>query len=598
MKDDHIDIDRMVMESHYLDSLEREQEANIAMDNMITLEEHNKQMQELRDIIQNLNGIISTMRMTMDSLQASNDKNTEQMAKMQVLIESLTQELHKYQDRNNRHNKERYGSTSQKRRDEKCSKKSRQEESDDYDNSHSENDTNDSSTEDSTSSSDTIMNAEKMHSEHLSGIRGPRGNYNTMDAAVVETLETSLEHFPKDAKFRGYKTVDEYSKVSYIKCTRYIVAICEDKYGNRHDYYESKNAEDSRIPNRDVIPGTSFLPSLGADLVLDRYDVMIPNHREAKRMKVDRFSCCHNTRLNAMKAMAALLEPIYRKMKEKVLTKGSILNIDETWTKVRIKFKGDTTKLGSYFKKYIWAVINKSQKVAFFLYDNDENDSRGKRPIQDFLEGFEGAIQSDGYNVYKLLVEENEKLQHILCWAHVRAKFYYAEQISKQQEASQFLDDIGYLYTVETEILVSHLTPEQTKKRRKKSDVTETLMRLRKRARNMLADKHAHYSDLMIRALNYMLNGWDDLIRYREDGRYTIDNMEAERSIRPFVVSRKGSMFFSSEAGVKVAMIFHTIIETAKMWGQEVKGYLSYVMSKLIHNENDYEKLLPSEISL
>lgn len=60
------------------------------MDNMITLEEHNKQMQELRDTIQNLNVIISTMRMTMDSLRASNDKNTEQMAKMQVLIESLT----------------------------------------------------------------------------------------------------------------------------------------------------------------------------------------------------------------------------------------------------------------------------------------------------------------------------------------------------------------------------------------------------------------------------------------------------------------------------------------------------------------------------
>src|SRR5574344_667375 len=438
----------MVMESHYLDSLEREQEANIPMGNMITLEEHNKQIQELRDTIKNLNGIISTMRMTMDSLRASNDKNTEQMSKMQLVIESLTQELRKYQDRNNRHNKERYGSTSQKRRDEKSSKKSRQEESDDYDNSHSENDTNDSSSENSASSSDTIVNTEKIHSEHLPGVRGPRGIYNTMDAAVVETLETSLEHFPKDAKFRGYKTVDEYSKVSYIKCIRYIIAICEDKYGNRHDYYESQNAEDSRIPNRDVIPGTSFLPSLGADLVLDRYDVMIPNHREAKRMKVDRFSCCHNTRLNAMKAMAALLEPIYTKMKE-----------------------------------------------------------------------------------------------------------------------------------------MFH-------------DVTETLMRLRKRARNMLADKHAHYSDLMIRALNYMLNGWDDLIRYREDGRYTIDNMEAERSIRPFVVSRKGSMFFSSEAGVKVAMIFHTIIETAKMWGQEVKGYLSYVMSKLIHNENDYEKLLPSEISL
>src|SRR5574344_2694716 len=75
VKDEHIDIDRMVMESHYLDSLEREQEANIPMGNMITLEEHNKQIQELRDTIKNLNGIISTMRMTMDSLRASNDKS-------------------------------------------------------------------------------------------------------------------------------------------------------------------------------------------------------------------------------------------------------------------------------------------------------------------------------------------------------------------------------------------------------------------------------------------------------------------------------------------------------------------------------------------
>ena len=49
-----------------------------------------------------------------------------------------------------------------------------------------------------------------------------------------------------------------------------------------------------------------------------------------------------------------------------------------------------------------------------------------------------------------------------------------------------------------------------------------------------------------------MCNGWADLCNYRNDGHYTIDNMVAERAIRPFTVKRKGSMFFSSEKGVKM----------------------------------------------
>lgn len=54
-------------------------------------------------------------------------------------------------------------------------------------------------------------------------------------------------------------------------------------------------------------------------------------------------------------------------------------------TKVRIKFKGDKTKLGRYFKKYVWVLVNKAKQITCFFYDNDENDSRGKRPIQTFL---------------------------------------------------------------------------------------------------------------------------------------------------------------------------------------------------------------------
>ena len=73
-----------------------------------------------------------------------------------------------------------------------------------------------------------------------------------------------------------------------------------------------------------------------------------------------------------------------------------------------------------------------------------------------------------------------------------------------------------------------------------------------------------------------MCNGWADLCNYRNDGHYTIDNMVAERAIRPFTVKRKGSMFFSSEKGVKNA----------------------YVLSELNRGNKDYASLTPSKVVL
>ncbi|MBR4921970.1 MAG: transposase, partial [Prevotella sp.] len=37
----------------------------------------------------------------------------------------------------------------------------------------------------------------------------------------------------------------------------------------------------------------------------------------------------------------------------------------------------------------------------------------------------------------------------------------------------------------------------------------------------------------LTKALNYLENSWEQVMAWRNDGRYTIDNSEAERNIRP-----------------------------------------------------------------
>lgn len=243
-------------------------------------------------------------------------------------------------------------------------------------------------------------------------------------------------------------------------------------------------------------------------------------------------------------------------------------------------------------------LVNKIEKVVYFLYDNDGDDSRGTRPISDFLGSFIGGIQTDAYAVYRFFADVNEANERSLCWAHVRAKSKYASDISKDKDASWFVEQIGRLYAVEVENRIVGRTVDEIKERRNRTDVTEILGGLLSRANRMLKDTKIHFGDMMDTALNYMINGWKDLLNYRHDGRYDIDNTEAERKIRPLTIGRKNTLFFGSGEGVEVATTYYTLIETCKLNGLVPLDYLTHVFRQLMMGNKDYKSLLPGELAL
>ena len=588
VKRKHADIDRMVMESHYLESLERESSPSMCD---MERQDYINQINDLKATIKRLLDMIDTLKQTLDSVTASNKRNEELVVKLTAQIDQLQKMVKNLEDRNNRHNKHTFGKSSLKKNKRVEEEKSREEDKEDYDGKHD----NEARISENT---DNQIDQAKVKSEHLDGERAKRENYTKMNAAKVTSLLCDTTNIPDGMRLIGFKEVNEYDKISYIECVSYQVAILEDEFGVRHEYFVPADAERAagRRPHLNTMPGTHGTPEFIADLAADIYQLHTPNYREGIRMEMDKFTCSDNTRMNWLKKGAKMLKPLVELLKAKLLKVGSFLNIDETWCRIRIKIKGDGTKLGHYFKKYIWILINKIEQVAYFLYDNDGNDSRGYRPISSFLSGFKGTVASDAYVVYKQLCLEHPDIEHCLCWAHVRAKFQYALEISKEEDAEWYRNLIDYLYLVESEIILNRLTPDKVKERRGRKDVTDTLTSLYTHAKKALRQKGKKYSDLMLQALNYMLNSWDELQTYRKDGRYTIDNLPAERAIRPFTVSRKNSLHYSSEEGVEMAMTYLTIIETAKMWGLQVKEYLTYVWREVMSGNTNYESMTPEMV--
>ena len=588
VKKKHADIDRMVMESHYLESLEREPSPSMCD---MERQDYINQINDLKATIKRLLDMIDTLKQTLDSVTASNKRNEELVVKLTAQVDQLQKMVKNLEDKNQRHNKHTFGKSSLKKNKRVEEKKSREEDKEDYDGNHD----NEAQISENT---DNQVDQTKVKSEHLDGERAKRENYTKMNAAKVTSLLCDTTNIPEGMRLIGFKEINEFDKISYVECVSYQVAILEDEFGARHEYFVPADAEKAagRRPHLNTMPGTHGTPEFIADLAADIYQLHTPNYREGIRMEMDKFTCSDNTRMNWLKKGAKMLKPLIERLKAKLLKVGSFLNIDETWSRIRIKIKGDGTKLGHYYKKYIWILINKIEQVAYFLYDNDENDRRGYRPISSFLSGFKGTVASDAYVVYKQLCLEHPDIEHCLCWAHVRARFQYALEISKEEDAEWYRNLIDYLYLVESEIILNRLTPDKVKERRGRKDITDTLTSLYTHAKKALRQKGKKYSDLMLQALNYMLNSWDELLTYRKDGRYTIDNLPAERAIRPFTVGRKNSLHYSSEDGVEMAMTYLTIIETAKMWGLQVKEYLTYVWREIMSGNTNYESMTPEMV--
>ncbi len=79
-----------------------------------------------------------------------------------------------------------------------------------------------------------------------------------------------------------------------------------------------------------------------------------------------------------------------------------------------------------------------------------------------------------------------------------------------------------------------------------------------------------------------MLNHWDGLVRFLDDGRIEMDTNSVERAMRPVALSRKNALFAGSdEGGVRWAAIA-SLVETCKLNGINPQTYLADLLERLV----------------
>ncbi|NRA84825.1 MAG: IS66 family transposase, partial [Gammaproteobacteria bacterium] len=266
--------------------------------------------------------------------------------------------------------------------------------------------------------------------------------------------------------------------------------------------------------------------SLLSQIINSKYQYGLPLYRQETLFRELGIELSRKSMSQWVIRCSELVEPIAQALKRHLLAQR-VLNADETTLKV-INEESSTS--------YMWVYCTGKDKLSNSTLPNivlfDYQNNRRAECAVNYLEGYTGYLQVDGYQAYG-------RTQATLagCMAHARRKFTDAKSAQpkkKTGKADVVLALIQALYGIESGLAGKSFDDIKARRQERSKPILVKIHAWTLDHREKIPEKSK-----LGEAIKYWTNQWPKLITYLEDGQITIDNNRAERAVKPFVIGRK-----------------------------------------------------------
>ena len=394
--------------------------------------------------------------------------------------------------------------------------------------------------------------------------------------SLPENLERKIEHlYPEGYNPQDWDLLDEqeplYTEVLIKEPTKFYVL--------RTYRHKAIRKSDHLIVTADCpvkpIAKSYASSSLLADLMVDKYVDHIPFYRQHKQFERLGMKIPEPTILGWFQQVSDLLMPLHFRLWE-LMKKTNYLQCDETTLPVVRNDKHKTVK------GYIWLVRDPISGREYFYWDKG---SRSGEVVLKLFNGYQGALQTDGYERYELL-DGKKGIILLSCWAHARRKFSDAIK-NDRERAESALEQIQLLYEVERQIKDQALCFEEAAKLR-----VRLAYPIMVRFEKWLVAEHAKVikGSPIEKAILYTYNRFNKLSRYHLDGRYNIDNNGIENAARPVAVGRKNYLFCQNDDTAESTAIIYSFMGCCKAAKVNFRTWMIYFLDHVHDYDQDYTR--------
>ncbi len=261
--------------------------------------------------------------------------------------------------------------------------------------------------------------------------------------------------------------------------------------------------------------------------------------------------------------VGGLLIPMGAAMRRELIS-GGYIQADETPVDVQTR-----EGRGKNHQAYLWQYGRPGGTVVF-----DFRLGRGRDGPKQFLEQFEGILQTDGYTAYDQI--GGTGIVHAACWAHARRQFFEAVQLNPRDlVATPIVARMDQLFAVDAEARrrVIGLTGRHALRQERARPLLDDI-----RSKIEAAQSGALPSSALSKACQYALTLWTKLTRSLEHPELELSNNLAENSMCPVALGRKNWIHIGSPQAVpKVAAIL-SVVESCRRLKLPVRDYMAAVL--------------------
>ncbi len=214
--------------------------------------------------------------------------------------------------------------------------------------------------------------------------------------------------------------------------------------------------------------------------------------------------------------------------------------------------------------------------------------SRARAGPWEFLRGYRGAMQTDGYVVYDAFGTRGG-ITLFGCMAHARRKFYDCRK-KEPKKVRHVMEEIRHLYAIERGLRKEGAGPARRVEVRQ-----EEARPVLEKLKPWLEESREHRPSAgWDEAVGYMLNRWEKLACYLEDGKVEIDNNLVENQMRAIALGRKNHLFAGSHAAAQRSAVLYALFATCKLQSTNPIEWLTDVLRRLpTHPADRMAELLP-----
>ena len=340
-------------------------------------------------------------------------------------------------------------------------------------------------------------------------------------------------------------------------------------------------------PSRTIERGIAG-PGLLAHIAVSKFADHQPLYRQSVIYARQGVDLDRSTMARWLGICGALVRPLVEALHRYVLATRK-LHTDDTPMPVLSPGKGQT-KTGRLWV-YVRDDRNSGSVAAPAVWFAYSPNRQGQHP-QTHLADFSGVLQADAFAGYDKIFTDG-RVKEAACMAHARRKVHDLHVRKATPTTTEALRRIGELYAIEAQIRGQLPDLRQQIRQQQSRPLLDSLEVWLRERLLMLSTQ----SDTT-KAINYMLNQWQALVYYCDDGIAEIDNNIAENALRGCCLGRKNFLFLGADSGGDRAAAMYSLIGSARMNGLDPEAYLRHVFTHIAeHPINRINDLLPWNVA-